>query len=907
MSDTASVGGAGFDITSFRFRKAGKHLLHPTAREEVGIDGVLELRDERKRPYGALLLVQIKAFEEIDSTANTLRYVVKPVDAAYAEYQPLPFLLVVADPEGSEQVWWRCLQDAWADPARRATRIVAFDRERDRLTPDSAGALRDVFERHRPRHDRATRPVLGNPFHEYGAGPEYEAAAALSLTDAYEQAADAWAVVAATLDRRDDVPLVLRIALLERRRGAELSARRTRASAVLRLDIAEAKLDGDLPGASHELDAAPLHAAVSDDPRYQRLVARARAVQGDLGDLLALAARPPRRVAERRPVDQALSEALLLHGDPAGAARVARGTLPSARLTGARMLTFAIDELDASEQTGESGRWTWDDLVGLGARAGPAQHATVLQRLAVSHARRGDAQAAQAVFRTAAQVWADVPGADEQVGEAMLSADLAAMYDGHLMGALPVGARDLILQLGGSADVPAARAERFISRALARILHISDDDEQPVQRRDQAFDEAAELLRLAAAVNRRAGNFAALRRTLGHLARLADARDRNVEALRWTVLVGAPREAAARAARIGRAADVLSQLQLSEHAAPWELDASLAAIEAVSDTLNRRQVASMARLLLATAERATALPGANPIHRAISVLAAVSDRLPERHAANAVSVLADAMLWGGPTEQAAAKGLRALLQRGHERAGRTLFEAVLDGRDLPVLIGDWVANADAETQQRLVDAATSGSHEALVQAVAGGLPEHFAELQPLVDDVVARRLDAVPAEAFGRDGIHGWHEATRFVAHARPALRDALIDRAVVVLTDPDQDEHAVVTALVTIAEIAANVPAAVAPSRATALYDEIAGLAHGQQRKGAQPGPLAFPLADDALQAAAVQACAFVAARSGERSDEVATLLETSRRSASPAIRRIAKHAQASLVDADEASPYRH
>lgn len=86
MSDSASTGGAGFDLTSLRFRKAAKQLLHPAAREEVGIDGVLELRDNRKRAYGALLLVQIKAFQDVDPTTRSLRYVVKPVDAAYADY-----------------------------------------------------------------------------------------------------------------------------------------------------------------------------------------------------------------------------------------------------------------------------------------------------------------------------------------------------------------------------------------------------------------------------------------------------------------------------------------------------------------------------------------------------------------------------------------------------------------------------------------------------------------------------------------------------------------------------------------------------------------------------------------------------------------------------------------------------
>jgi hypothetical protein len=897
-SDSSSTGAAGFNLASLRFGKADGQLLHPTAREEVGIDGVLELRNEHKKAYGALVLVQIKAFAEIDSTGSALRYVVRPVDAAYAEYQPLPFLLVIAD-KATEQVWWRCLQDAWADPARRATRAVEFDRDLDRLTPDSGYALREVFERHRPRHDRATRPVLGSPFHEYGAGPEYDAAAAMSLTDAREQAADAWWAVAAALNQRDDVPLVLRIALLERLRGAELAARRTGSSARLRLEIAEAKLDGDMAGAAYELDAARLYAALDHDPRYQRLVARARAVHGDLDRLRALAARPPRRVADRRPVDQTLCEALLLRGDPGGAAHAARATLPPTRLTGAKMIALAVDELDASEQLGETGCWSWDDLLELAARAGPELHATVLQRLAVSHARRGETRDARAVFQTAARVWADVPGADEQVGEALLSGDLVAHYEGRLMGALPDGARDLILQLGGSKDVPAARAERYISSALARILHApAADDEHALTRRDQALDDAAELLVLAATLHRRAGNFAGLRRTLGHLARLGDMRGRPAEALRWSVLVGAPREAASRAVQVGKPVDVLAQLQLARNAAPWELDASLAAVEAIADGLNRRQIASIASLLLAAARGTRALPGANPAHHAVGVLAKVSDQLPDRHAEKAVAVLTDAMLWGGPTEQAAANGLASLLERGYDQAGCALFDAILDGRHLPVLIHRWIADADPGTQQRLIDAATAGSHEALTQAVAGGLPNEHPELRALVDDTIIRRLNAIPTAAYGRDGIHGWDEAARFAAQASANVRDALIERASGVLADDEQDDRAVVTALVTIARVAVADPPVIAPARATELYDEIADLAH-EPRHRPPSDPDTRPLKEGSLQASAVQACILLAARSnGARTKAARDLLEMSPRSISPEVRRTAKRLASTLDD---------
>jgi hypothetical protein len=284
---------------------------------------------------------------------------------------------------------------------------------------------------------------------------------------------------------------------------------------------------------------------------------------------------------------------------------------------------------------------------------------------------------------------------------------------------------------------------------------------------------------------------------------------------------------------------------------------------------------------------------------AVGVLAKVSDRVHERHAEEAVAILTDAMLWGGPTEQAAAKGLVSLLERGYDQAGRALFEAVLDGRDLPVLIHGWIADADPDTQQRLVDAATAGSHQALTQAVAGGLPKEHPELRALVDDTITRRLNAIPTAAYGRDGINGWDEAARFAAQANANVRDALIDRASGVLTDDEQDDRAVVTALVTIARIAVADPPVIAPARATELYDEIADLAR-EPRHRPPSDPHAGPLTEGSLQASAVQACILLAARcNGARTRAARDLLKTSLRSISSEVRRTAKRLASALDDA--------
>ena len=268
------------------------------------------------------------------------------------------------------------------------------------------------------------------------------------------------------------------------------------------------------------------------------------------------------------------------------------------------------------------------------------------------------------------------------------------------------------------------------------------------------------------------------------------------------------------------------------------------------------------------------------------MLSAITGRLPEARVETAIDVLADALDWGGPTERTAAHGLLAAITAGSDLAGHALLEEAVAGRDLPVLFGDWIRSADAETQQRLVDAATSGVREALVQAVAAGLPEHHPELRPGVDALISERLGQVPAGAFGRDGLDGWTEAARFAAHATPPVRDALIGRAASVLNDTTESNYAAVAALKALATMAGAVPTA----RAVALYDDIAPFAEGRLRKGPPAGPLLELLGEGALQAAAVQACAFLAGPSSPRTEAAEALLETSGTSPSEEVRRIAE-----------------
>jgi hypothetical protein len=158
----------------------------------------------------------------------------------------------------------------------------------------------------------------------------------------------------------------------------------------------------------------------------------------------------------------------------------------------------------------------------------------------------------------------------------------------------------------------------------------------------------------------------------------------------------------------------------------------------------------------------------------------------------------------------------------------------------------------------------------------------------------------VPADALGSDGINGWHEAARFAAHASAAVRSALIERAYPVLANDRQDDKAVVTALVTIAVVASHDPPVNWPSRATQLYDALAGLARGEPRHGPPRDPHAMPMKEDSPQASAVQACVYLARRSGgERSEAGRRLLEAGCHSRAPDVQRIANALTSDLDDA--------
>ncbi len=115
-------------------------------RVDAGIDGEIELRDpDTEVALNRIILVQSKASERpfARETATSFEYLCSPADLAYWLDGDAPVLLVCSHP-GADEAWWVSIKDYFADPARRASRRVRFDKRSMRFDASAAQALFDL-------------------------------------------------------------------------------------------------------------------------------------------------------------------------------------------------------------------------------------------------------------------------------------------------------------------------------------------------------------------------------------------------------------------------------------------------------------------------------------------------------------------------------------------------------------------------------------------------------------------------------------------------------------------------------------------------------------------------------------------------------------------------------------------
>jgi hypothetical protein len=168
FSKQAGIGEQGMALIHVRVGEMG-FIWHPR-RVDHGIDGEIELVARATgEVLNHLLLVQSKAqlrpFPGEDGRG--FHYVCDPKDVDYWMAGNAPVILVCSHPtEGL--AWWASIKDEFADPARRRSRRIDFDKERDRFDMSAAEALlglagqttRSLYLRPPPRQETLISNML---------------------------------------------------------------------------------------------------------------------------------------------------------------------------------------------------------------------------------------------------------------------------------------------------------------------------------------------------------------------------------------------------------------------------------------------------------------------------------------------------------------------------------------------------------------------------------------------------------------------------------------------------------------------------------------------------------------------------------------------------------------------------
>ena len=125
---SSHIGDAGVALIHTRVSEMG--LVWHERRIDAGIDGIIELRDPSTGEVAnQSLLVQSKASNNPFPGENDTRfhYLCDQRDLDYWMGADRPVLLICSHPSTS-QAWWVHVQGWFADPARRASRRVDFDK-----------------------------------------------------------------------------------------------------------------------------------------------------------------------------------------------------------------------------------------------------------------------------------------------------------------------------------------------------------------------------------------------------------------------------------------------------------------------------------------------------------------------------------------------------------------------------------------------------------------------------------------------------------------------------------------------------------------------------------------------------------------------------------------------------------
>lgn len=114
-------------------------IWNATGAIDVGIDGTVQLCDRATRsPLNLYLHVQSRATESSweHETDEGFDYTCRPQDLDYWLKGNAPVLLIVSRPSSGE-AYWVSIKDYFKDPARRLSRRIHFEKQRDQFTPET--------------------------------------------------------------------------------------------------------------------------------------------------------------------------------------------------------------------------------------------------------------------------------------------------------------------------------------------------------------------------------------------------------------------------------------------------------------------------------------------------------------------------------------------------------------------------------------------------------------------------------------------------------------------------------------------------------------------------------------------------------------------------------------------------
>jgi hypothetical protein len=108
--------------------------------DDYGIDGEIEIVDRNSSPTGKIIAVQVKGTAAAalpGENGDAFTYTCKADDLAYWSNSNQPVLLVFVH-VNQERAWWKSLDLWFADPIRRRTRRITFDKVDDLFGRSSA-------------------------------------------------------------------------------------------------------------------------------------------------------------------------------------------------------------------------------------------------------------------------------------------------------------------------------------------------------------------------------------------------------------------------------------------------------------------------------------------------------------------------------------------------------------------------------------------------------------------------------------------------------------------------------------------------------------------------------------------------------------------------------------------------